>query len=81
MARELHMTVRQLLENISQKELCHWIAYFKIEDREYQEKKEERQGKQSASVKVKQVDKEVTQEQKDGALLNQLLALAGKKED
>lgn len=31
LARELKMTVKQLLTNMSSKELSYWMAYFRIE--------------------------------------------------
>ncbi len=31
LARELKMTVKQLLINMSSKELSYWMAYFRIE--------------------------------------------------
>lgn len=78
------MTVRQLLKNMSQKELVHWIAYFRLEEKEYNEKREQEGQKRQGEppVKINQVSKpKVTQAQKDGALLSQLLALSAQKDN
>lgn len=81
MARDLHMTVAMMLKNMTQKELCYWIAYHNLENQEYDEKKE--QGRQKVeNVKTASAPrKSVTQKQKDAAMLSQLLALAGQKND
>ena len=61
------MTVQTLLGSMSQQELCHWIAYHRIENSRY----EEQSGK-SAEVKKDEDTK------KEEAMVSQLLALAGK---
>lgn len=77
MARELHMTVEFMLNNMSQKELCNWIAFFRLENEEYEDRKEERRDKvENARIKIKQKDNEPSQLEKDKALMNQLLQLA-----
>lgn len=68
------MTVSQMLKSMSQKELCNWIAYFRIESEEWEAKQEE---SQTSRVIVKDKSKDVEQAQKDGALFQQLMALAG----
>lgn len=75
------MTVGAMLRNMSQKELCHWIAYFRIENEQYADKNKEQEAAQidKPKISVKQVG-EVTQEQKDGAMLSQLFALAARND-
>lgn len=71
------MTVGYMLKNMNQKELCHWMAYFRIESEEYEARKEEIKAK----GKAKQPDDEqAEQNKKDGALFAQLMMLAGKDE-
>lgn len=57
------MTVKALLEGMTQKEFCYWIAFHRIENEKDSPNKEGKSG----------------QEQKDANMLSQLLALAGKK--
>ena len=58
------MTVQTLLGSMTQKELCHWIAFHKIENEKYAETSPSKDGPTS-------------QKAKDGAMVSQLLALAG----
>lgn len=80
------MTVRQLLENMNQKELLNWIAYFRLEDEEYKkakaEKAEHEDNGHNGQAKIRIHDKtnEVTQLQKDQILFSQLMMLAGQKD-
>lgn len=81
LARELHMTVRQLLGNMNQKELCNWIAYFHIENEEYAKEKENRQEQaKSSKVTINQMPDKDSQLQKDRQMMMQLLALSGQVE-
>lgn len=74
------MTVGAMLREMSQRELCHWIAYFRIENEHYDKSSSEEAKPESERPKiaVKQAKQEYTQEQKDGALLSQLFALAAR---
>lgn len=69
-----------MLKNMTQKELCYWIAYHNLENQEYDEKKE--QGRQKVeNVKTASAPKkDVTQKEKDAAMLSQLLELAAVKD-
>jgi hypothetical protein len=49
LARELGMTVRQLLQTIDSRELTEWAAFFKVED----EKTNPKPKKQDVSEKIK----------------------------
>lgn len=72
------MSVAVMLREMNQKELCHWYAYFKLEREEYESHKTDRRNqREDARLKINQVEKrEITQAEKDGLLLNQLLALS-----
>lgn len=60
------MPVGRMLKEMTQRELCHWIAFFKLENEEHAQAR-------------KQMDKtDVTQAQKDGAMLTQLFAMAAR---
>ena len=41
LARELRMTVREMLEKMSSKEMAYWMAYFRIENEEINRKTNE----------------------------------------
>lgn len=64
------MTVQSLLQNMTQKELCHWMAYYKVKNEKYEEDRK---------TDKKQDVNHDSQESKDGLLANQLLALANQK--
>lgn len=75
------MTVKQMLGNMTQKELAHWIAYFRIENAEHEREKQERHEKQeNGKVTINQVSDEASQLQKDQQMMMQLLALSGQSE-
>lgn len=59
-----------MLEHMSLKELCHWIAYHRIEAREDNIEKPE-----------SGINTSETQSQKDAALLSRLLELSGSKKE
>lgn len=66
------MTVSQMLANMTQKELCHWIAFFRLQNARFEDR---RQNGKNGQASRKQ---EVSQAQKDQLMMMQLLALAGK---
>ena len=72
------MTVQNLLANMTQKELCHWMAYYKIKNEKYEEENptDKTDGITSSAPVPTPAD---SQEGKDELLLGQLLALAGQK--
>lgn len=77
------MTVKQLLGNMSQKELCNWIAFFHIENEEYEKEKKERQEDRqsnSSTVKINQDSDNDSQLRRDQQMLMQLMALSGQKD-
>lgn len=77
------MTVKQLLGNMSQKELCDWIAYFHIENMEYEKEKMEREDRRqndSPAIKINQDPDNDSQLRRDQQMLMQLMALSGQKE-
>lgn len=80
------MTVAAMLQSMSQKELCHWIAFFKIEQERFDKEKDadtqgsDKQVENESSGNRKPEKSEYTQAQKDGALLSQLFALASCKD-
>ena len=65
------MTVQSLLSNMTQKEICHWMAYYKIkgdDDKEGEKELTKPQPKQDQQAK------------NDQDLMSHLFALAGRKE-
>lgn len=69
------MTVQQMLRNMSQKELCTWMAYFRIEAEEREAAKEEKSDN-APQIKVRDKPKQQTQADKDAALFSQLMFLS-----
>lgn len=70
------MTVQQMLRNMSQKELCTWMAYFRIEAEEHEAENEGRKSN-APQITVRDKSKEPRQNDKDGILFQQLMALSG----
>lgn len=69
------MTVERLLGEISQKELCHWIAFFRLENEEYEDKKAGKEPERGKPPKAQKPD-EPAQVQKDNLLFQQLMMIA-----
>ena len=65
------MTVQSLLANMTQKELCHWMAYYKV-------KNEDREKERNADSHDDPTPVD-PQTEKDQLLMSQLLAMAGQK--
>lgn len=76
LARELKKTVSELLSSMSQTELIHWIAYFKIENEELDGNKKKTTDEQVDENGYKVVSEE-EQKARDEALMSQLKKMAG----
>ena len=63
------MTVQSLCQQMTQKELCHWMAYYKIKGDEGKEESKDSSAQEPVTEQAKN----------DGDLLTQLLTLAGRK--
>lgn len=72
------MTVQSLLRNMSQKELVHWIAFYRLANEERERganASPETEKPEPQKVKAKIVNKPVSQKQKDDLLLQQMFAI------
>ena len=65
------MTVQSLLANMTQKELCHWMAYYKVKNEDHEKERSTDSRDDSTPV-----DPQI---EKDQILMGQLLALSGQK--
>lgn len=69
LARDLHIPVGVMLKQMTQDELCHWIAFHKIENEKY-DKKGEKKAKANSSPEDEQTAR-------DAALIAMLKARYG----
>lgn len=72
------MTVQSLLKNMTQQELCHWMAYHRLETEEHEKLRESRSEARSpyGAKKAPQPQKKLSN---DEAMLSQLLRMAKSK--
>lgn len=72
------MTVAQLTANMTQKELCHWIAFFRLENERLDEVRNKKDEGGGITAGQPTTTNSVSQTQKDMLMIQQMMALAGK---